>query len=319
MCERADAPIMPGCSCGLLREAGRVYVCEVIFTYCLQEACPLCPLPNISGRTADTDAVMDRVAQAAEAARAGGYDTLFVRLIGGDSFTAWEELKDLCGRLWSRTWEPEVRVGLTLCAGPLSREMRLWVLEHKDQLTITFRYNGELGRRLWKEEVLARHPVTGDVCLCLTRQDIPSVGRTLLALAKAGKTVSIELLDAESWRSADKQAYSRNVTAAAREALKRYGTALFLQPRAACLAGEGRAVATVDVDGTVYPCRYCSPERMVYSTLRQRLEPFSQSNSPCPAAELQSSAVRMAPGFHRFLAAQLEKDARALAGGGESK
>ena len=321
MCEKLCPPVMPGCSCGLLRQEGRVYACEVIFTYCLQEQCSLCPLPNMSSRTADTDAVMARVAQAAETARAGGYDTLFVRLIGGDSFTAWEALKKLCGQLWSQSWGLEIRVGLTLCARPLSREMRLWVLEHKQQLTMTLRLNSELGRRLWKEEILARHPVVGDVCLCLARRDIPFVGQTLLALAKARKTVSIEAMDAESWCNEDRLAYSKAVRAAAVQALKRYKTVLFPRAQTACLIGESRAVVTIDVDGTVYPCRYCSPERMVYSTLRQRLEPFAASESPCPAAELQAAGAGQAALaiFHRALAKALEEAALAQAGGGAAK
>lgn len=278
-----DFSVAGCCSRGIAAADADTYVCEIIFAYCRKDMCGQCPTVYPSPRVAELDAVESEVERAARYASARGYRRFHVCLIGGDSFSAWKRLNAFGEWLWSRQWDMDVRMAVTLCSTELTREMRLWLLRFKDRVTVIFRYNGALGQKLWEKEKLLRHELTDTVCVCVTAETLPELGRLLTKFAFLRKRISLELLDADKWNGEQMEEYISQVAKAELAHLKEYGVPLPLIGPVSCAGPEGRSIITLDTDGSEYPCRYCSPERVAYSIARNRTERFMETGNGCEA------------------------------------
>lgn len=280
-----NSPAVSSCSCCNLPAGNSTYVCEVIFTYCLQEQCVQCSLVNISERQGELETIKQAVEREVKYAVDNGYKKFCVYLIGGDSFSAWEQLISFSEWLWKAIWGIEVSLGLTLCSAKLSYDEKTWILRNKEQLSITFRYNGALGRTVWENNAILRHSVVKTACLCVTQNSLSLLEGEIRMFANEGKDIVLEYLDVETWSRTQMLEYVRSITRASLWYCKKYRSAFFLSHRFTCSGGKGRNLVVIDTDGKRYPCRYCSPERMIYSTLRERIEWFSTSKNSCGASD----------------------------------
>ena len=280
-----NSPAVSCCSCRDLPAENCTYLCEVIFTYCLQEQCAHCPLVNISERQGELETIKQAVKREAKYAADNGYKSLCVYLIGGDSFSAWERLVSFGEWLWSAPLGIEVSLGLTLCSTKLSYKEKTWILRNKEHLSITFRYNGTLGQAIWENNTILRHSVVKTVCLCVTRDSLPLLDGEIRMFAAEGKEIVLDYLDVETWDRTQMLEYVRSITRASLWYYKKYYTTILMSRRFTCFGNKGRSLITIDTDGKRYPCRYCSPERMIYSTLREQIEWFSTSKSLCGASD----------------------------------
>ena len=261
-------PAVGCCSNTLIKNTEDAFIYEIMFTYCRQERCSMCPLANISTRSAKLLTLKDSCQNVLKEAQENGFKTIYILLAGGDSFSQWELLKQFSSWLWEQNFGLNLILMPTLCETILTQDMKIWILHNKEKLRIIFRWSVTNGERLWSEMKFLRHPSIFAVDWCLTKEKLSHMKEELKSLLRNGKQVRIEYLDLESWTGENISAYIHQITMVCIWYFKTYNRIWLPAYGGGHMSEKCKNVIMTDVDGRSYPCRYLSPERMIYSALR---------------------------------------------------
>lgn len=280
---RIGVPGTGCCSNKLIEDAKKSFIYEVMFTYCQQEKCSLCPLANMSTRTADLTKLENSCQSMAEIALRNGFESMYILLIGGDSFVRWNLLEQFGDWLLEQDFGLDIILIPTLCETVLTQDMKTWIVHNKKRLRVFFRWNAGMGARLWDEMEFLKHPVISTVDWCLTKENLTRMSEELCMLQKSGKQIRIEYLDLERWTEEEFSEYVQQFSRTAVWYFKTYHKIWIPSYGEGCKADGCTNIIMEDTDGRTYPCRCISPERMIYSTLRSIEIDGKNDNVPCIA------------------------------------
>lgn len=256
------------------------YVCNIILTYCLQDTCKKCFMPNISCAQADISKIQAVILQKTELTKKNGCESFYVNLIGGDSFTAWDKVIQLSEWLWSDEIDMKVMVGLTLCRTMLTEEMQLWILENAEKIHIHYRCNQD-NRYLWKRLLILRTELCRSVNVCISKEMLPDLEKVVYQFLKARKVVHLEIADLNTWTASQTLAYTKMITNISYKYFLEYRQVVQFLSDFSCWNEEKHNEITVDCNGYEYACRFCSPERMTYSMIREFSANKNETGSGC--------------------------------------
>ncbi len=270
-------------ACGAVGLAEKTYCLEMIFNSCLQEkkTCALCPLLNSSNRHIKIEKAFVLVKDAAEKIYEAGFKKISLRLIGGDNLEDWSLFVEFCEKIWGaeKDLKCPVEITATTCGFCLDADKENYLLENSSRLQLIFRWNGEAARQIWDNfSVLKYHPMTCEVDYCLTKKNIENFFLDMKEIIEAGKRSVVEFLDLDSWKAQDVAAYIAQIKLLAKSQNRTKNLLMQDAPKSC-----GQKIHTLDIDGRRYPCRYFSPERMLYSALRNIGEEYDKE-AACPVA-----------------------------------
>lgn len=275
----AKTPAMPACGAtGLSRD---FYCLELIFNSCPNRPCKDCPIRDLGRRGMKPDRALKQVKKITEQAKAKGFKGVEVHLIGGDSLEDWTRFVDFCDGVWKFQKEQRypIQITATTCGFCLDEEKETFLLENSWHLRLIFRWNGKAGRLAWDNfSVLKYHPMTREVDYCVIKNDLKNFSADVQEIATLNKRIALEFPNPATYfellKTAEKQGSKEDlfVSEAHGDCTKR--------------------LCTVDIHGDIYPCRYFSPERLTFSSLRDTDKEFDKArkvNSACPVAPYFSS------------------------------
>ena len=275
----AKTPAMPACGAtGLSKD---FYCLELIFNSCPSRPCKDCPIRDLGRRGMKLDRALKQVKKFTEQAKVKGFKGLEVHLIGGDSLEDWNRFVDFCNGVWKFQKEQRypIQITATTCGFCLDGEKETFLLENSWHLRLIFRWNGSAGRRAWNDfSVLKYHPMTREVDYCVIKNDLKNFSADVQEIAALNKRIALEFPNFATYfellKIAERQGsrYDLFVTEAHGDCTEQ--------------------LCTVDIHGDIYSCRYFSPERLTFSSLRNIDEEFDKSrkvNAACPVAPYFSS------------------------------
>ena len=277
----SKTPSMP--ACGATDLSKDFYCLELIFNPCPKRPCKDCPIRDLGNRGMKLDRALEQVKKFTEQAKAKGFKGLEVHLIGGDSLEDWTRFVDFCDGVWKFQREQlyPIQIMATTCGFCLDEEKETFLLENSWRLQLIFRWNGEAGRRAWNNfSVLKYHPMTREVDYCVIKSDLKNFNADVKEIAALNKRIAFEFPNPAT--------YFELLKIAEKQGNKDY---LFVSE---AYGDCTERLCTVDIHGDTYSCRYFSPERLTFSSLKDTDKEFDKARkakAACPVAPYFSSKI----------------------------
>lgn len=309
----ASNPIfVPGgqaCSRNLPGVEGDTYLTELLFTgRCSgsKALCGPCPVLSRNPRTMRMAVAEQAVRQGAVCAKSRGFSAMRVQLVGADPLAAFEALGELAAAVGLWTEGLPVTLGFTTCSELPEPSVQAWLLENKEWIRCSFRWNGTEGKRRWLAGERLWSRIVDTVIWSVRPDTLDAMYDELQYLLKSQLQVRLEYPDLSGWRLLDLERYVQVLNRLTREEGKKI---LESAPGCRRCTAQIPCAGLTDIGGKTYPCRLLSSERMSYSELQSRVGNAALSDAPaekewCPA-ERELSRQRLCLLFHRLHLAKL--------------
>lgn len=271
-----------GCSLRMQPACENTYVRELFFTYNCSSKCKNCPHITTSDINMPFEVAAWAVSTAEDTAWRRRMDALRIQMAGGDPLTRFEELKAFAGWMWEMPWRLPVSLGFTTDGSTLTGEAAEWLERNRERIHMSYCWNGSHGRERWENSSILRSGLVDTVFWCLDRESLEHFREETKLIMDAGKRVCVEYTDIDSWKDETMKKYLLELCAVFPTVKQRRE---FLGTFYSCAADRHNMIDAVDTDGRRYHCRYLSPERMIYSSLKHLDYQALIEDGVCPAGK----------------------------------
>ncbi len=265
---KITVPIM-GCSAKYKNKT--TFILELIITY---KGFP---------RFMELETAKKQIAQGVKSAIEKGFKKLCVCLIGGDALE-WDCFKELCEYVSQTSWEVPVEFCAEVYGASLNPENEKWLFENLCKVNLTFCTTDKDPLNSWRQHSVLYNPMVSTVRVCIVKDNLDFMKDELASLLALNKRIQLVFPDLQKWEKSDYQKFLSSISPLIMEQIYCNKSQLLPCDDSGCLVNGRRRLKTVDMDSTVYFCRYLSMEHLSPSDIPG----FSKTikcEHLCPAAE----------------------------------
>ncbi len=250
----------------------------LLLTHHCNLRCKYCYVRDYSGSSMTLETAKNIVREAF--AQSEGYDMLEFTLLGGEPFSEFPLIKNLCQWMWSEKWDKEYIISAATNGTLLTDEIKVWLADNKERFIPTLSYDGSESaqrlNRIGSEEKTQleffRENWNEPVKMTVTESSVYTMAKDIIRLKERGINVNdtfaggVPEWSPEALEELDRQLeqlceYELTHNCLRPSDLLSVSLIPVLYPptddKPRCGAGEQRV--TYDTDGQKYSCHLLSP------------------------------------------------------------